>query len=32
MEVLNPIFMVPKMTVLTKMTILTFHSALSDET
>ena len=32
MEVLNPIYMAPNMTVLTKMTILNIHFALSNET
>ena len=32
MEVLNAIYMAPKMTALTKMTILNIHLALSNET
>ena len=31
-EVLNPIYMVPNMTALTKMTILNIHFVLSNET
>ena len=32
MEVLNPIYMAPNMTALTKMTILNIHFALYNET
>ena len=32
MEVLNPIYMAPNMTVLTKITILNIHFALPNET